>query len=406
MTSRVILVFALAQLAPSGALAQTSEAKPAADRAEAKRYFEGGDQAYRAGQYATAARTFEEAYQRAPLPEITFSAAQAFRLAYYQEQPRNPETLRKALVLYRRYLIEAPRGKRRPHATMHIQAIEELLGPEVPPPPSPVPAPIAPPPKPLPAELLVTSRAPGARGRIDGGVTFEVPFSIAVTPGKHRVVVEAPGHRTTNVEWLAVTSRLVVAQVEPEPLPARLRILAPEGAEVSVNGRFLGVAPMPGPVEVEPGESSVRVRMRGRVPVIRSERVVRGSTATVDARDLDVTRQRVASHWLLGGAAALAVAGTTTTLLALAAEARVQRYDESRRTTPKTQAEFADRNSDLKARDDFRTASYALFGTALAVGATGGLLWWLDAPPEYAQSAGLQPWVGRDMLGLGWVGSH
>lgn len=392
-------------------LAPATVSAQANDRAEARRYFEAGNLAHRAGQYAVAARAFEEAYLRAPLPEITFSAAQAHRLAYYQEQPRNAATLGRALELYRRYLNEAPHGKRRAHATMHIEAIEGVLKPVAPPEPASPPAGEegergGTATSPLGTELLVTSKAPGARGRIDGSVFYDVPFSLAVAPGKRRVTVEAPGHRPSTVEWLALESRLVVAQVDPEPMPARLRVLAPDGAEIWANERSLGTAPLAQPIDLPPGDYQVRVRLRGRLPLNRREHVARGETATVDARELDVTDQRVASYWLLGGAAALTAAGVTTTVLALGAQSRVERYDESRKTSAKTSADLADRNADLEARNDLRTASYVLFGSALAVGATGAFLWWLDTPSAETRVSGLRPLVGRDMLGVGWVGGN
>jgi tetratricopeptide (TPR) repeat protein len=399
---RLIVLLALL-LAPPPLFAQSPE-----DRAEARRYFDAGNEAYQAGQYAVAARAFEEAYRLAPLSEITFSTAQAYRLAYYQEPQRDRELLRRALALYQRYLEEAPQGKRRSHATMHIEAIERLLGPETPSEndaeASEEPRPKEP--KPPATELLVTSRAPGARGRIGSSELFDLPFSLAVSPGKHRVTVQAPGHEPTSVEWLAIENRLVVAQVQLEPKPAKLRVLAPEGAQIAVNTRSVGIAPLAAPLEVPPGESVVRVSLRGRLPLTRQERIERGQIVTVDARDLDVTDQRVAAHWTLAGAGLLALAGTTTAVLAVAAQNRVQAYDESRTREPKTPGELADRNSDFEARDNLRTASIVLFGSALVVGATGALLWWVDTPGSETRASGVRPLVGREMVGLGWSGTH
>jgi hypothetical protein len=413
MSSRPIALalVGLLLLAPRAGLGQSPPPRPPAarapDRAEARRYFEAGNQAYAAGRYATAARAFEEAYLRAPLPEITFSTAQAYRLAYYQLEKRDPEILRRALELYRRYLAEAPQGKRRGHATMHIEAIEGVLASIGPAPPaeSAVSAETA---EKQPAraatELLVTSRTRGARGRIDGGELYEVPFALAVTPGKHAVSVEAPGHEPAREDWLAVEGRLVVAQVQLEPRPTRLRVLAPAGAQIALNNRVLGSAPLGGPVDVPPGANVVRVSLRGHLPLTREQRIERGQTVTIDARNLDVTDQRVIAHYTLAGAALLAVAGTTTAVLAFAAEQRVQDYDDRRGNEPQTLADLAERNADLEARDDLRTATYVLFGGAIAVGATGALLWWLDTPGSESRASGVRPLVGRDMLGIGWAG--
>lgn len=386
-------------------IAGRAGAQTAAERSEARRYFEAGNEAYAAGQYLLAARAFEEARERAPMPEITFSTAQAYRLAYYQD--RRPETLRRALELYRRYLDEAPRGRRRSHATLHIEAIEGLLGGGA------APSPAAPSPESKPAEppapvseLMVTSRVPGARGRIDGGDLVELPFSKRVEPGKRRVVVEAPGHEPASGDWLAVEGRLVVAQVQLEPRPARLRVTAPAGAQIVIDDRLVGMAPLRGPVSVSAGQHVVRVSLRGHRPLAQRAHVERGHTSSVDAGELAVTDQRVISHFAFGGAAVLAVAGVTTGVLALSAQARVQRYDESRTHETKTASELSDRNRDLEARDDLRTATYLLLGGAVAVGATGALLWWADTPGAETKASALGPWVGRDMLGLGWSGRY
>lgn len=380
-------------------------AQTQAERREARRYFEAGNEAYAAGQFLLAARAFEEAQQRAPMPEITFSTAQAYRLAYYQD--RKPETLRRSLGLYRRYLDEAPRGRRRGHATLHIEAIEALLGggtDSAPAAPSLEAIPL--PPQPPVSELLVTSRVPRARGRIDDGDLVELPFSKRVKPGKRRVVVEAPGHEPASGDWLAVEGRLVVAQVQLEPRPAWLRVNAPAGAQIVIDDRLVGSAPLAGPVSVPPGQHVVRVSLRGHRPLVRHEHAERGGTSTVEASQLAVTDQRVISHWTFGGAAALGVAGITTGILSLSAQARVQRYDESRAHQTKTASELSDRNRDLETRDDLRTTTYLLLGGAAAAGATGALLWWADTPGVDTGGSALRPNFGSDMLGLRWSGRY
>ena len=57
-----------------------------ADEKTAERYFRAGEKAYAAQNFAAAAQNFEEAYKELPLPEIAFSAAQAYRRQYRVEQ--------------------------------------------------------------------------------------------------------------------------------------------------------------------------------------------------------------------------------------------------------------------------------------------------------------------------------
>src|SRR6185503_11585022 len=57
-------------------------ARAEGSREEAERYFRAGARAYAAQSFAAAAAHFDEAYRAMPLPEIAFSAAQAYRRLY------------------------------------------------------------------------------------------------------------------------------------------------------------------------------------------------------------------------------------------------------------------------------------------------------------------------------------
>jgi tetratricopeptide (TPR) repeat protein len=379
-------------------------------KAEARRYFDAGEQAYAAGQYDLALRAYEEAYQRAPLPAILFSIAQAHRLAYVQD--RDVEKLRKALELYRRYLEDEPRGNRRAHATQHLDAIEKILAALAPPTapasgqePSEASTDTAPPPAAPPATLLmVSSSTPDARARIDDGELTEVPFAAAVAPGKHRVRVEAPGHFARDTRWLAVEGRLVVAPVDLAPRPARVTVRAPDGTDIHIDGRWQGVAPLSAPVTVTPGLHVVSVSRRGHRTSTRTVDLRRGDSADVGVDALTSTDQRDAALWVLGGAGALALAGATTAPLAVLAEGRVKRYDERQRNRELlTEADRLERERNLEARNDLRTASYMLFGGALVAGITGGLLFLLDTPHVDARPV-IHPGARvQGAVGPGWA---
>jgi tetratricopeptide (TPR) repeat protein len=79
-------------------------------RAEAERYFKAGAKAYAAQSFAAAAADFDEAYKALPMPEIAFSAAQAYR-RLYRVDPK-PEYVRRAVELYRVYLEKVKTGGR------------------------------------------------------------------------------------------------------------------------------------------------------------------------------------------------------------------------------------------------------------------------------------------------------
>lgn len=369
------------------ALSAKLAASEPVDTAAAKRYVEAANQAYRLGRYALALRAYEEAHRIAPLPALTFSMAQAHRLAYYQDH--DPDHLKRALELYRRYLVEAPHGNRRGHATLHIEAIEGLLGAETAAPPEPPPS---------PTELLVVSRTPGARGRIDGSDYLELPFDRRVAAGKRWVEVEAPGYARTRSAWRALEGRLVVAQVDLLPLPAAVVVSAPAGSTVSVDGRALEGTEATLPA----GAHVVSVTASGRKPAVRQLSLAPGERRAVAVPRLELTEQRVAAHWTLGGAGVLALAGGVTTLFALAAEERVREYDSGIGAKNYDDGERAERNRALGRRDDFRTASIVLFGAAAAAGVTGGALWLFDGGASAPTQRAVVPFVGPKMGGASW----
>ena len=76
----------------------------------AERYFRAGAKAYSAQNFSAAATNFDEAFKALPMPEIAFSAAQAYR-RLYQIEPK-PEYVRRSIELYQRYLADVKTGGR------------------------------------------------------------------------------------------------------------------------------------------------------------------------------------------------------------------------------------------------------------------------------------------------------
>jgi tetratricopeptide (TPR) repeat protein len=106
----VLLGAVVATAAP--ALAQTA---PSVDKKQvAKQYVEAGLAAQSAGDYDAAITFYSKAYDLLPHPTLIFNLAQAHRLAGRIEQ---------ALVLYRRYLSEDPKG---PHAGTARDLVSEI----------------------------------------------------------------------------------------------------------------------------------------------------------------------------------------------------------------------------------------------------------------------------------------
>jgi tetratricopeptide (TPR) repeat protein len=352
-----------------------------ADRA--RTYFDAGTAAYRAGHYLTAAAAYEEAYRLSPLPALLFSTAQAYRRQYYRDGDHG--WLRKSLALYRRYLRDEPRPARLEHAMRHIEAIEAILAR------APDGANPAPPPA---TQIMVVSPTAGARASVDGSAPAPVPVVADVAAGDHVVAVDAPGHQPATSRWLAIDGKLVVAQVALVPRPARLTVRAPAGAAVSVDDRRLGSAPI-GPVALAGGSHAVVVTARGRRPFARRIAVAPGEVVAL-AVELPPTRRRIASTWLLGGAAALLAGGGVTGALAYAAQS------DARGALALPDRDLAAYQDALDRRDRLRAVTWALGLSALAVGGTGLVLRWWDNPTAALPDAPplpIAPLIGPDSIG-------
>src|SRR5262249_42974924 len=110
----LLLVFALANVAHAEA-----------DKAAAERYFRAGAKAYAAQNFAAAEQDFEEAWKHLPMPEIAFSAAQAYR-RLYRVDPK-AQYVRRAVDLYKAYLDKVKSGGRVGDAADNLAEMEREL---------------------------------------------------------------------------------------------------------------------------------------------------------------------------------------------------------------------------------------------------------------------------------------
>lgn len=354
-------------------------------RERARSVFRAGTQAYRASEYLAAARAFEDSYAHLPLAASTFSAAQAYRRQYFVDQ--NVEWLRRAQQLYRRYLREQPSGGRREHALTHLEHIEILLStvrtdPE---PPAPEPA----------TELLVSSSTEGAEARVDGGGAARVPVVTSLKPGRHTVLLTAPGHFPSEFPIVAVQGKLTVLAIELKPEPARLRVDTEPGAEVWLDGRLAGVAPLAREVVVEAGLHELAVVRSGRRPYTRSLRLERGARTTLRVA-LSTTDQRYASLASFGGASAFALGSGVNALLALNAESDAEAA-RRQRMTPNERDAY---NDAVDRRNTHRGVAVALGGISALMAGAGLVLFAFDpatppsaAPARRSAALGKREWA-------------
>ena len=339
-----------------------------ADEDRARALFEAGGVAYGRAQYADAARAFDAAYALSPRPAIAFSLAQALRRSYLVD--RDPAALERAIALYTLYLQEVPSGGRREDATDQLQVLLSLRAqirerPESPPPPPPA------------TELMVYSRTPGARITLDGALLEEGGGVRRVTPGSHALHAEAEGYFPESRTVEAVESRLVPVELALRPRPAALSLDVEDDARVTVDGERTVLTPLGAPLSLSAGEHALVVEKSGHRPWSGSITLARGESRAL-AVPLELTAQREAAYWTLGGSAGLAVAGLTTTVLALHFQGRAQAVTDARGARNVSAAELMELDADAGRRNALRTSSAVLYSTAVVALATGLILYLTD----------------------------
>ena len=388
MTRSVALVVlaVLVSSAPAGADATE----------EARRYFDGGRQAYESGRFAAAISSFETAYKLSPRPSIVFALAQAYRRQHSIDD--DIDKLLEADRLYKQYLDEVPQGERREEATKYLGEIKPLVLAAK----NRKTSPIAPA-KPLVTQLMVSSQTKDAKGAIDGGALTAIPVIADVKPGVHKVRVEAPGYITAEMDATAVDGKFIVSEVSLVEKPAQLAVTAPAGAQVSVDGRPVATAPLRQPISLPAGKHFVSVTRRGHGGWSRELTLGRGETNSVDA-PLRRTMQRRASYWVFGGAGALVVIGGVTTVLGLVARSSANDLEAKFATGRGTPDDLAKHNRLAARSGNYATASELLFGGAAIVAVTGALLYYLDSPRLEVQGS-IVPTLSPNGVGASWMHS-
>jgi hypothetical protein len=399
----LLIVLVLARLAGSAA---------ADDRQVAERYFRVGAKAYAAQSFGAAVASFEEAYKALPLPEIAFSAAQAYR-RLYRTDPQ-PQYVRRAVELYRIYLAKVKTGGRvgdagdslgemereldkleARGAKTRVEVVERTrLGVNV---------------------SISDQRAseagvlheiadatgdqlPGVTTKLDGKIVE--PFALLeVTPGDHVVQVTADGYFPVEKKQRAVSGATSLVEVELAPRPARVTVKTEPGARIVVDGRA-GTSAL---LELAAGKHVLTILRGGREPFGR-ELIVNRGQALVIAAPLVKTSRRRAVPWLLGGGGVLAATSTTTAILAVVHDGRATALRDriASGNAPASEADRFDR--EVRRRDDLKTAAIVFGGGALVAGAIGAALYWFDAPSEGPVRPIVTPTVAPGSAGISVAG--
>ena len=375
----------------------------------AERWFRAGAKAYAAQSFAAAATDFDEAYKAYPLPEIAFSAAQAYR-RLYSVDPK-PDYVHRAVELYRAYLDKVKTGGRVADAADNLQAMEreleklEKAGAKF----ATAPA--------VERTRLGVSVTVG--DQTDLGTLHEIgdtggqlvkglhttidgkpvdPFAlIDVDAREHVLAASADGYFPVEKKAIAVKGQSQLIELALQPRPARVHVKTEGGAQISVDGR-----PASSLLELGPGKHVITVLHGGREPFARELTVVRGQELSLDA-PLEKTARRRAVPWVLGGAAVAAIAAGAT---GIAAEIHDGNASDLRDQLRKGNASpsVADRyDAEVQSRDHYVTATWILGGTAIAAGAVGAFLYFFDSPS--AENLRITPMIGNSAGGITLGGS-
>ncbi len=362
---------------------------------QAKQYFEGGRQAYDSGQFAAAALAFSEAYALAPRPAIIFSWAQALRKQYFLDHDQ--ASLKESIRLYRQYLAEVKTGGRREDASGNLAELESLLA-RATPDASPR-APVV-----QLTQVMVLSPTKNSSASIDGMALATVPVVREVKPGPHRVRVEAPGYFPREQDFLAVDGRLIVTEVELQPRPGLVRISAPDGADVSVDGKLVGVAPIEQPVELGAGPHRVSATLIGHHPYSEELELRLGQEISVAASLEETTQRKVSYGFISAAGAALLVAGLETLASGAAGrEARGLLEIKTVQHKSLTEVEAANYRRARQMSIDLGNGAAALYVGSLSLALTSALLYFIDSP-RLAPAKGthvMVPVGSRDYVGIG-----
>ncbi len=369
---RSVRLAAVLTVLSSAAIASAKDPTP--DEVErARTFFNAGAQAYTAARYSEAARSFEQAYELAPRPQLAFSLAQAERKEFFASN--DAAFLRRALQHYKAYLDQVPSGGRRSEATEAKADLETRLARLD---PAQAAAATAQPEK-RKARVTVYSATPGAQASVDGGPAQELPFFGDLSPGKHKVRVFAEGYFDAERE---VSGDKLVDQPVDLPLkerPSLVAVVLDGTADIYLDGRIVATSPVSQPIEVAPGPHVISVSRNGKKALSVDVDLPRGRPYRFEPK-LEMSPQRVVAYSLLGVGAAGIVTGAVFGGLSLGQEGHAKNILDDTTSRNITADQLQSYNNSIDRRDSYRTVAIVSLGAGAAFAAGGALLFFIDRP--------------------------
>lgn len=372
-------------------LAVSAATAHAEDTKAAERYFRAGEKAYEAQNFAAAAQNFEEAYKAAAIPEIAFSAAQAYR-RQFRVDPK-PEYVKRSVELYTEYLDKVKTGGRVGDAADSLgemkRELDKLGGMSM-----------------VKMTPVAERTALGINAELEaesqGGVMREIadrpdatsvkviatidgkqvpPYEMVdLEPGLHAIHVEAEGYLPVDRTDRAFKGAMVFVDIKLMPRPAQVTVVTDRGARIRVDGRPVGTAPAT--FEVPAGRHVIAISRDGRVPIAREIVVTRGQRLTV-RESLDKSVRRRAVPWVYAAAGGLVILAGTTALYANSQDSGASdKYDAIVKRGDAFESERRSYEAQLQRRDDAITGTWVLGGLAVGVAALATTLYLFDSPSD------------------------
>lgn len=323
--------------------------------AKARALFEVGGRAYDNGEFDVALQAFEQAHAIYPKDSLLFSMAQAHRRLF--AETKDARSRDEALRLFREYLAKVKTGARRVEANKLVGELEATT----------TTAAATPTESKKKTRLFVASSTPGIAVSVDGGAATPANRTIEVAPGKHSVTLSAAGFVEQKLEIDVAADEVLPISRDLVEKPAKVEIETNGGASLSVDGRFVGDAPLRAPLELPAGEHFVAVELDGHQTRSKLIKTQRGKQEALDL-SLTPTTQRMLSFAFLGTASATAVAAGVFTGLAVVAQSDAQAILDK-------QAESGLEDGDLSTYRDARAQrDRFVLGAGISGGVAGGLL--------------------------------
>jgi hypothetical protein len=210
-------------LALSLVMYATAWAEPSPAPGNARTHYEDGQKAYDRGDYETAIREFEQAYQLKPHPNVLYNIAQAHeRLLEYAE----------SVKWFERFLAEAPPDAEfRPIVENRLRILRNL------------PARISV--TSIPEKIHATLVSNGQEYKADTPTTFKVPA------GDYQVYLDLPGWEAERHDVHADIGQPYFYQYRLKRSTSTLQVFSrPRGARVFIDNHLVGSTPFADAVEV------------------------------------------------------------------------------------------------------------------------------------------------------------